>query len=99
RFSTELAKKDVDYLTASRNTVDESNQWNDENDLDLTTLSDTKHEFSKAYGLGVDMGGGERLARSVSLVDQQGIIQYVQIVEEIADEPNYDATLEAIDNL
>ena len=47
----------------------------------------------------MDMGGDERLARSVFLVDQQGIIQYVQIVEEIADEPNYDATLEAIDNL
>ena len=99
RFSKELAKKDVVYLTVSRNTVDEFNQWNDENDLDLTTLSDTKHEFGKAYGLGVDMGGDERLARSVFLVDQQGIIQYVQIVEEIADEPNYDETLEAIDNL
>ena len=99
RFSKELAKKDVVYLTVSRNTVDEFNQWNDENDLDLTTLSDTKHEFGKAYGLRVDMGGDERLARSVFLVDQQGIIQYVQIVEEIADEPNYDETLEAIDNL
>src|SRR5699024_11832861 len=54
-FSKELAKKDVVYLTVSRNTVDEFNQWNDENDLDLTTLSDTKHEFGKAYGLGVDI--------------------------------------------
>lgn len=99
RFSKELAEKDVVYLTVSRNTVDEFNQWNDENDLDLTTLSDTNREFGKAYGLGVDMGGDERLARSVFLVDPEGIIQYVQIVEEIADEPNYDATLEAIDNL
>src|SRR5699024_3815500 len=39
RFSKELAKKDVVYLTVSRNTVDEFNQWNDEDDLDLTTLS------------------------------------------------------------
>ncbi|SHE74029.1 thiol peroxidase, atypical 2-Cys peroxiredoxin [Atopostipes suicloacalis DSM 15692] len=99
RFSKELAEKDVVYLTVSRNTVDEFNQWNDENDLDLTTLSDANREFGKAYGLGVDMGGDERLARSVFLVDPKGIIQYVQIVEEIADEPNYDATLEAIDNL
>ena len=99
RFSKELAEQDVVYLTVSRNTVDEFNQWNDENDLDLTTLSDTNREFGKAYGLGVDMGGDERLARSVFLVDPKGIIQYVQIVEEIADEPNYDATLEAIDNL
>src|SRR5699024_8161522 len=28
RFSKELAKKDVIYLTVSRNTVDEFNQWN-----------------------------------------------------------------------
>src|SRR5699024_7459694 len=99
RFSKELAKKDVVYLTVSRNTVDEFNQWNDENDLDLTTLSDTKHEFGKAYGLGVDMGGDERLARSVFLVDQQGIIQYFQSLEEIVDEPNYDEMLGAIDDL
>ena len=96
RFSKELAEKDVVYLTVSRNTVDEFNQWNDENDLDLTTLSDTNREFGKAYGLGVDMGGDERLARSVFLVDEEGIIQYVQIVEEIADEPNYEETIEAI---
>src|SRR5699024_243473 len=44
RFSKELSKKDVVYLTVRRNTVDEFNQWNDENDLDLTTLSDTKNE-------------------------------------------------------
>ena len=99
RFAKELAKKDVVYLTVSRNTVEEFNNWNEENDLDLTTLSDTEKEFGEKYGLEIDLGGDERLARSVFLVDTDNVIQYVQVVEEIADEPDYDETLEAIDKL
>lgn len=99
RFSDELDEKDVVYLTVSRNTVDEFNDWNKENDLDLTTLSDTKGEFGREYGLAIDLGGDERLARSVFLVDTDGIIQYVQIVEEIADEPDYKEALEKIETL
>jgi len=96
RFADELDDQDVLYLTISRNTVEEFNKWNEENHLNLVTLSDTNGEFGEAYGLGVDMGGDERLARSVFLVDEEGVIQYVQIVEEIADEPNYEETIEAI---
>lgn len=97
RFSDELAKKDVTYVTVSRNTVDEFNNWNKENDLDLMTLSDTKNEFGDEYGLNINLGGDERLARSVFLVDTDGTIQYKQIVPEIADEPDYDEVLEAIE--
>lgn len=99
RFSDELAKKDVLYLTVSRNTVDEFNQWNKENDLDLTTLSDTKGEFGDAYGLNIELGGNERLTRSVFLVDTEGMIQYKQMVLEVSDEPDYDETLKAIDKI
>lgn len=99
RFSEELAKKDVTYVTVSRNTVDEFNSWNDENELDLMTLSDTKGEFGDTYGLNIDLGGNERLTRSVFLVDTEGIIQYKQMVPEVSDEPDYEETLEAIDNI
>lgn len=98
-FSEKLEKEDVLYLTVSRNTVEEFNDWNEENNLDVSTLSDTKGEFGREYGLEIDLGGDERLARSVFLLDTDGVIQYVQIVEEVADEPNYDETLEAIKNL
>lgn len=98
-FSEKLEKEDVLYLTVSRNTVEEFNDWNEENSLDVSTLSDTKGEFGREYGLEIDLGGDERLARSVFLLDADGVIQYVQIVEEVADEPNYDETLEAIKNL
>lgn len=99
RFASELDKKDVIYLTVSRNTVEEFNSWNEENDLDLMTLSDTKGEFGDAYGLTIDLGGNERLTRAVFLVDTEGVIQYKQIVPEIVDEPNYEEVLEAIDKI
>lgn len=96
RFSDELNEQDVLFLTVSRNTVEEFNQWNEENELNLVTLSDDDGEFGKAYGLEIDLGGNERLARSVFLIDTEGTIQYKQIVSEVADEPNYDETLAAI---
>ncbi len=99
RFADELNEQDVIFLTVSRNTVDEFNQWNEENELNLVTLSDDDGEFGKAYGLEIDMGGDVRLARSVFLIDTDGTIQYKQIVQEVADEPNYEETLEAIKKL
>lgn len=95
-FGEKLAEEDVIFLTVSRNTVEEFNQWNEENDLDLVTLSDTHGEFGREFGLEIDLGGDTRLARSVYLLDSDGVIQYAQIVEEVADEPNYDETIEAI---
>ena len=63
------------------------------------TLSDDDGEFGKAYGLEIDLGGNERLARAVFLIDTEGTIQYKQIVPEVADEPNYDETQAAIEAL
>lgn len=99
RFSKELSQKDVKYLTISRNTVEEFNNWNEENDLDLTTLSDTQGEFGEAYGLNINLGGNERLTRSVFLVDKEGTIQYKQIVSEVTEEPDYDEVLNAIEKI
>ncbi len=99
RFSDELAKKEVTYLTVSRNTVDEFNNWNEENELDLMTLSDTKEEFGDQYGLNIDLDGDERLTRSVFIIDTEGIIRYKQIVPEVSEEPDYEEVLEAIDEM
>lgn len=99
RFADELNDQEVLFLTVSRNTVEEFNKWNEENELNLVTLSDTNGEFGREYGLEIDLGGDVRLARSVFLVDTDGVIQYKQIVQEVADEPNYEETLEAIKKL
>lgn len=96
RFSKELDEKEVSLLTVSRNTVEEFNEWNEENDLDLQTLSDSNKEFGEKYGLEIDLDGNKLLTRSVFLIDEEGTIQYVQIVEEVVDEPDYEETLKAI---
>lgn len=98
-FADKLDEEDVVFLTVSRNTVEEFNQWNNENDLDLVTLSDTKGEFGREYGLEIDLGGNERLARSVFLVDSEGVIRYKQIVQEVANEPDYTEVLDALKTL
>jgi len=39
------------------------------------------------------------LARAVFVVDRGGIIQYIQLVKEVADEPDYDSVLDAVTKL
>ena len=36
------------------------------------------------------------LARAVFVVDKAGIVRYVQLVKELANEPNYDEVLQAV---
>lgn len=98
-FAEKTADKGYQYITLGRNTVDEFNNWNKENDLEVDTYTDADGEFGKAYGLDIDMGGETRTTRAVFVVDKDGVIQYEEIVSEIADEPNYDAALEAADKL
>jgi len=64
----------------------------------LQTLSDYRQaSFGKAYGVLIkDL---RLLARAVFVVDNKGIVRYVQIVPEIATEPDYDAALKAVQEL
>ena len=64
----------------------------------VVTLSDHRQaEFGKAYG--VLIKGLRLLARAVFVVDPKGIVRYRQIVSEIAEEPDYDLVLTAIEEL
>ena len=61
----------------------------------IQTLSDHKDaQFGLAYG--VLIKELRLLARAVFLVDQKGILQYAQLVKEIANEPNYDEIWNAL---
>ena len=64
----------------------------------VVTLSDHRDaSFGRAYGVLIkDL---RLLARAVFVVDKKGIIRYVQIVPEIATEPDYDAVLKAVKEL
>jgi thiol peroxidase len=60
-----------------------------------TTLSDHKTaDFGKAYGVLIkDL---RLLGRAIFVVDKNNIVQYIQLVEEVGDEPNYEEALDAV---
>ena len=64
----------------------------------VQTLSDYKDaSFGLAYGLLIKEL--RLLARAVMVVDKSGKIQYIELVKEIAQEPDYDAVLAALGKL
>lgn len=59
---------------------------------------DSNREFAKKYGLLIPEGKlKDRLARAVFVIDQEGMISYMQVVPEITDEVDYDKCIEAVD--
>lgn len=61
----------------------------------VQTLSDHKDTaFGQAYG--VLIKELRLLARAIFVVDKKGVIRYIQIVDEITDEPDYEAALKAV---
>lgn len=61
----------------------------------VVTLSDYKDaSFGTQYGLLIKEL--RLLARAVFVIDKNGKIQYLELVPEIAQEPNYDSALEAL---
>src|SRR5512137_2420250 len=61
----------------------------------IQTLSDHREaQFGLAYG--VLIKELRLLARAVFLVDQKGTLQYMQLVKEIANEPNYEEIWSAL---
>ncbi len=64
----------------------------------VVCLSDFKdHSFGKAYGVRIKEIG--LLARQVMVIDKDDTIKYVELVPEVAQEPNYAAALEAAKGL
>ena len=64
----------------------------------VVTLSDHRDAaFGHAYG--VLIKELRLLARSIFVTDRNGIIQYIENVKELSEEPNYDAVLEAVQKL
>ena len=98
-FDEVTSDKDIQYITIGRNSVEEFNQWNADNELTVSTLSDVDGEFGKAYGLDIDLDGNALLARAVFVIDAAGTLQYMELVDEVVNEPNYDAALEAAEKL
>lgn len=64
----------------------------------VVTLSDHRDAaFGEAYG--VLIKELRLLGRSIFVMDRNGIIQYIQNVKELSEEPNYDAVIEAVEKI
>ena len=98
-FADQTKDKGYQFITVSRNTPQQFNQWNEDMELDVQTLSDLDHEFGDKMGIALKLGDNEVLARSVFVINKEGIIEYVEYVEEITEEPSYKSALEVADKL
>jgi len=63
----------------------------------VKTLSDYRGNFGEIYG--VLLKGLNLLARAIFVVDATGKVRYVQLVKEVASEPDYEAVLKAVRSL
>lgn len=97
KFNEQAASlgNDVVVLTISMDLPFAQKRWcgaaNVEN---VQTLSDhSKAEFGTEFG--VLIKELRLLARTVFVVDKEGIIRYIEIVDEVTNEPNYEAALTA----
>ena len=101
RFNDEAGRlgEDVEILTISMDLPFAQKRWCGAAGVDrVQTLSDHRDAaFGQAYG--VLIKGLRLLARSVFVVDKEGTIRYIELVKEIANEPDYDSVLKAVKEL
>jgi thiol peroxidase len=101
RFNEEAGKlgSDVVVLTISMDLPFAQKRWCGAADVkNVQTLSDHRDaSFGKAYG--VLIKELRLLARTVFVVDRNGIIRYMQIVDELTNEPDYEVALNAVKGL
>ncbi len=98
RFNEEAGNlnPDVKILTISMDLPFAQKRWCGTAGVDkVITLSDHREaEFGIQYG--VLIKELRLLARSLFVVDREGVIRYIQIVKEISQEPDYDTVLDAV---
>lgn len=101
RFNAEAGKlgDDVVILTISMDLPFAQKRWCGAAGIDkVITFSDHRDAaFGNSYGVLVKES--RLLARTIFVVDREGIVRYVQLVRELADEPDYDAVIAAVKKL
>jgi thiol peroxidase len=100
RFNKEASSiSDVTILTVSMDLPFAQKRWCGGAGIsNLTTLSDYRyHSFGENYG--VLIKGLKILARCVFVIDAAGKVRHIDLVKEVATEPNYDAILQAAKSL
>ena len=90
---------DVAILTVSMDLPFAQKRWCGAAGIDrVITLSDHRDAtFGEAYGMLVKEL--RLLARAIHVIDREGVIRYIQIVNEMSEEPDYAEVIESIKKL
>lgn len=98
RFNQEAVKleENVTIYTVSMDLPFAQGRWCGGAGIDkVKTVSDYKdREFGNNYGVYIDELG--LLSRAVFVIDENNKVVYVEYLQEITDEPNYEKALEAL---
>ncbi|MBB1439745.1 thiol peroxidase [Shewanella sp. SG41-4] len=98
RFNKEFTQYDADVvmLTISEDLPFAQKRFCQTENVDkIKVLSDSVwRDFGEKYGLLIKDRG--LLARSIFIIDAQGILKYQELVTEVSEHPNYDAALAAL---
>ena len=101
RFNEEAARlgHEVKIVTVSMDLPFAQKRWCAAAGVEnVVTLSDHRNaSFGQDYGILIK--GLRLLARAVFVVDKEGVVRYVQLVKEVADEPDYDEVLAEVKKL
>jgi len=101
RFNEEAGKlgNGVTVLTISTDLPFAQKRWCGASGVKNVQVLSDHRETSFGSNYGVLIKGLRILARAIFVVDANGVVQYKQVVKEIATEPDYSAVLEAVKNL
>ena len=96
RFNQEASKlTGIAVLTVSKDLPFAQKRWcGAAGATAVKTLSDYRGNFGETYG--VLIKGLSLLARSIFVVNESGKVTYIQLVKEVASEPNYEEVLKAV---
>lgn len=101
RFNEEASGlgSDVEILTISMDLPFAQKRWCGAAGVErVRTLSDHRNaRFGPSYG--VLLRELRLLARAIFVVDREGIVRYTELVKELTNEPNYEAALDALNQL
>ncbi|MBE3593894.1 MAG: thiol peroxidase [Candidatus Carbobacillus altaicus] len=87
---------DVRVITISCDLPTAQSRWCGAAGVDkLEVLSDYyDHNFGLAYGVYIPLFGLDH--RSIFVLDRSHVIRYIELVPDVTDHPNYDASLDAV---
>jgi thioredoxin-dependent peroxiredoxin len=101
RFNDEAANlgSDIELVTISMDLPFAQKRWCGVAGITrIKTLSDHRQgDFGMAYG--VLIKELRLLARAIFILDRRGTVKYVQLIKEVADEPNYEEVLQTLNTM